>query len=113
MRRPPKALCTTCWIAFGTQGSDRDFLGLVDLAGGIQLDVLGRRLDLDDVGTELAGDLRGIGDDVDSGLALLGDAGAAGVGPDDNRETGVLGLLGEGAQLHVHLVASRRSRGRS
>ena len=44
-----------------------------------------RRLDLDDVRAELRGDLRRVGDDVDRRLAFLGDAGAARVGPDDDR----------------------------
>src|SRR6266536_5248082 len=54
------------------------FVGLLGLG---LLDVVSRRLDLDDVRTELRGDLRGVGDHVDARLALLADRRAARVGP--------------------------------
>ena len=67
------------------QGADRDLLFLVDLLGRGLLEVIGRRLDLDDVGAELTRDLGGVGDDVDGGLAVLGQAAAPRVGPDHRR----------------------------
>src|SRR6184192_1449616 len=90
------------------QGGDRDALLLVDLLRRRLLDVRRRRLHLDDVRAQLAGDLRRVGDHVDRRLALLGDARAARVGPDDDRQALALGFLGEGADLTVHLVARRR-----
>ena len=53
------------------QGLRRDRVLLEDLLGLGLLDVVLRRLDLDDVRAELAGDLRRVGDDVDRRLALL------------------------------------------
>ena len=52
------------------QRCDRNAFGLVDLARGVLLDVIGRRLYLDHVRAELRGDLRGIGHNVDRGFAL-------------------------------------------
>src|SRR5437870_170448 len=90
------------------QGGDRDALLLVPLLGRRLLDVRRRRLHLDDVGAELAGDLGRVGDHVDRGLALLRDARPARVGPDDHGEALALGLVPELADLAVHLVARRR-----
>src|SRR5881628_2085418 len=90
------------------EGRDRDALLLVDLLRRRLLDVRRRRLHLDDVRAQLAGDLRRVGDHVDCRLALLGDARAARVGPDDHGEALALGLVGQLADLAVHLVARRR-----
>src|SRR5712671_4998024 len=95
--------------AVGQRG-DRDLLRLVHLLRRLLLDVFGRRLDLDDVRAELGGDLRRIGADVDRGLALLRQAAAARVAPDDDREADRLGRLGQLPQLHVHLVAEAAAR---
>src|SRR5207249_3556811 len=88
---------------------DRDALLVVDLLGGRLLDVRRRQLHLDDVRAELAGDLRRVGDDVDRGLALLGEPRAARVGPDDDGEALPLGLLAERPDLLVHRVPQGRS----
>src|SRR5262245_13102521 len=85
--------------------ADRDLLRLVDFLRGLLLDLLGRRLDLDDVRAELSCDLGRVGADVDRGLALLAQRAAARIAPHDDRETGRLRLFGDRAQLHVHRVA--------
>jgi hypothetical protein len=72
-----------------------------------------RRLDLDHVRAELGGDLSGVGDDVDRRLALLRQAAAARVAPDDDGEADGLRLLDQLAELHVHLVRASPSPGRS
>jgi len=92
------------------QRADRDLVLLVDLLRGLELDVLGGRLHLDEVRAELRRDLRGVGHDVDRRLALLRDARAARVGPDHDREAHGLGFLGELADLLVHLVSHARGR---
>src|SRR5438876_5607440 len=66
---------------------------VVRLLGLRLLDVLGGRLDLDDVRAQLGGDLRGVGDHVDGRLALLADRRAARVGP-DNRGQAIRLALG-------------------
>src|SRR2546428_328648 len=90
------------------EGRDRDTLLLVDLLRRRLLDVRRRRLHLDDVRAQLAGNLRRVGDHVDRRLAFLGDARASRVGPDDHGEALALGLVGQLADLAVHLVARRR-----
>src|SRR5450759_2805806 len=80
------------------------------LACRVELDVRARWLDLDDVCTELGGDLRRVGTHVDGGLALLAEPGAPRVAPDYDHEAGGLGLECELAQLLVHLVAVRGTR---
>src|SRR5207253_1757120 len=89
---------------------DGDALLIVDLLGRRLLDVRRRQLHLDDVRAQLAGDLRRVGDDVDRGLALLGEPGAARVRPHHHREPLLLGLLAERADLLVHRVAQVRPR---
>src|SRR4030095_8002363 len=85
--------------------ADRDLLRLVDLLRGLLLDVLGRRLHLDDVRAELGCDLRRVGAHVDRSLALLAQRAAARVAPHHDRETGRLCFFGDLTQLHVHRVA--------
>src|SRR5690606_5562771 len=82
---------------------------LVCLLRVLELDVARGRLDLHDVGAELAGDLRGVGDDVDRGLALLGEI-AARVGPDDGRQADLARLADEVAEVLVHRVPELRAR---
>ena len=62
------------------RGRDVDILLLVDRLCRRQLEMRGRRLDLDDMRAELGGDLCGIGADVDRGLALTRQVAAARVG---------------------------------
>src|SRR6185295_4123233 len=69
-----------------------------------------RRLDLDDVRAELGRDLSAVGDDVDAELAVLGDAGAARIGPNDDDEALALGLERDLAKVLVHAVAGARAR---
>ena len=87
------------------QRADLDLLLLIDLLRLGLLEMGRRRLHLDDMGAEQGGHMRGIGGDVDGGLALLRDA-AARIGPDDDGEAAILGLLGELADL-LHLVEGR------
>src|SRR5207247_4743049 len=89
---------------------DRDALLLVDLLGRRLLDVRRGRLHLDDVSTELGGDLGGIGDHIDRRLALLREHRTARVGPDNHREALPLGLQGQVAELLIHLVPERGAR---
>src|SRR5262249_10152764 len=84
--------------------ADRDALLLVDLLRLGLLDVRGRHLDLDDVRAELRGAVCRVGDDVDRGLAFLRESRAARIGPDDDREAGLLRLDREAAELLVHLL---------
>ena len=51
----------------------------------------------------------GVGGDVEGGLALLAQVGAAGVGPDDDDEAVAFGLLSQGLELLVHLHARGRA----
>jgi hypothetical protein len=53
-------------------GRDVDALRLVDLLGLGLLQVVGGKLHLDDMRAEQRRDMRGIGADVDGGLAVLG-----------------------------------------
>src|SRR5262245_12663879 len=89
------------------QRADGNLLLLVDLLGSVLLDVRRGQLHLDDVGAELRGDLRRVGDHVDGGLALLRDAGTARIRPHHDRQALALRLLSEVAQLLVHHVAQR------
>jgi hypothetical protein len=75
------------------------------LARLVLLDVRGRRLDLDDVGAEQAGAVRGVGDDVERGLAVLRELAAARVRPDHGRQADLARLRDQLADLAVHLVA--------
>src|SRR6266496_2637249 len=81
------------------QRLDRDVVLLVDLLGLRVLDELLRRLDLDDVRPHLRRDLRGVGANVDGGLAFLRDAAAARIAPHDDREPGLLRLERELTEL--------------
>src|SRR6185312_8237038 len=91
------------------EGLRRDAVLLEDLLRLGLLDVVLRRLDLDDVRAELRRDLRRVTADVDRGLAVLGDAGAARVGPDDGWKSNRFGLQDELAESFVHLVARARA----
>ena len=90
--RLPSNVAWTTWRMRSVEGLRRDLALLVDLLRLVLLDVSLRRLDLDDVRAELRGDLRGVGADVDRRLALLREAGAARVAPDDDGEALALGL---------------------
>src|ERR1700730_16567764 len=65
--------------------------------------LLWQRLDLDDVRAELGGYLRGIGADVDRGLALARQVAAARIGPDHDGQPMSLGLAGHLGDV-AHLV---------
>src|SRR6185437_2118692 len=71
---------------------DVDLLLLIDLFGGVELEEVGGRLDLDDVRAQERRHMRGIGADVDRRLALLRQAAAARIGPDHHGEAMRLGL---------------------
>src|SRR5205814_4630447 len=84
------------------QRPDRHLRGLVDVLRRGLLEVGRGQLDLDDVRTKLGGDVRGIGGDVRRRLAILAEAGAARIGPDDDGKAARLGFLGDRADLLVH-----------
>src|SRR5437016_2167088 len=90
------------------QRLDRDLLGIVDLLRRRLFQVIGRQLHLDDVGTQLGGDLRRVGDDVERRLAFLADLAAAGIGPDHERQAMPFGFFPDLAGLLVHFLAVRR-----
>src|SRR5213593_2034200 len=90
------------------QRLDRDLLGLVDLLRRRLLQVISRQLHLDDVGAQLGGDLRRIGDDVERRLAFLAHLAAARIGPDYERQAMPFGLFPYLAGLFVHDFAVRR-----
>src|SRR5437867_2948419 len=87
---------------------DRDLLGLVDLLRRRLLQVISRQLHLDDVGAQLGGDLRRIGDDVERRLAFLAHLAAARIGPDYERQAMPFGFFPYLAGLFVHDFAVRR-----
>src|SRR2546428_9516923 len=86
---------------------DRNLLGLVHLLRRRLLQVIGRQLHLDDVGSQLGRDLRRIGDDVERRLAFLADLTAAGIGPDHERQAMPFGFFPDLAGLLVHALALR------
>src|SRR5437867_6888280 len=90
------------------QRLDRDLLGLVDLLRRRLLQVISRQLHLDDVGAQLGGDLRRIGDDVERRLAFLAHLAAARIGPDYERQAMPFGFFPYLAGLFVHDFAVRR-----
>src|SRR5439155_27183228 len=79
---------------------DRVFL--VSFPRLLLFDVLGWKLHLEDVGAELGGDVGGVGDDVDAGLARLAYAGPARIAPDHYGEAESLGFLRHRPDLLVH-----------
>src|SRR5262249_4675338 len=89
--------------------ADRDALLLVDLLRRLLLDVRRRRLHLDDVRAQLAGDLGRVGDDVDRRLTLLRERRAARVRPHHDGEAFRLRLAREVADLLVHRVPLGRA----
>ena len=95
--------------ALGQRG-DRDALLLVDLLRGFLLDVVGRRLHLDEVRAELRGDLRRVGARRRSRSRPPSRcrSRAGRTRPRPPRPTR-LRLLGELADLPVHLVARGRA----
>ena len=82
IRRPAKALGHM--VDALRQGGARDLLLVVNRRGRVLLEMGRGQLDLDDVRAELSRDLDGIADHVDRGFALLAQAGAARIGPDDD-----------------------------
>ena len=72
------------------QGGDIDHLIFVHLLRRIEEHGITRRLDLDDVGADLASQMGRIGADIYGGFALAGDHPAARVGPDDHGQTNCL-----------------------
>ena len=87
-----------------------DVVLLVDGLGGSEVDHVGGRLDLDDVGAHQRRHVRRIADDVERGLAGLGHSTAARIGPDHRDQAVGLGLADDLAQLAHHLVAGVRAR---
>src|SRR5215470_4502684 len=83
--------------------ADRHLRRFVDLLRRRLLEVRRRQLHLDDVRAELRGDVRGVRRHVNGRLALLREARAARVRPDDDRQPVGLGFLRLGADLLVHL----------
>src|SRR5690606_14206598 len=71
-------------------------LGLLDVGAG--------QLYLDDVGAQKRRHVRSIGNDVEGGLALLGELGTARIGPEHHGKAKGLGLGGGGTHLLDHLV---------
>ena len=88
---------------------ERNLLGVVNFFSLGLFDERGGRLDLDDIGAELRRDLRRVCDHVERGLALLADAGAARVRPDDERQAVGLGFFANRARLLVHRLFLRRA----
>ena len=86
------------------QGRYVDPLGLVDLLRFRLLDMIGRRLDLDDVGADQGGDLRRIRGDVDCRLALFRQVAAARIGPHHDHQADRLRLARELANFLDQLV---------
>src|SRR5574341_55427 len=60
---------------------------------------------LDDMGSQLSGNLRGIGDHVHRRFPFLAERRAAGIRPHHNGQTAGFCLFGNGAQLFVHRIA--------
>lgn len=88
----------------------RDVHLFVGLPRGIEADMLGGRLHLDDVGAEKCRHVGGVGADVDGGFGFLVEHRAAGVGPQHDGEAGGFGLFGEFAEFlhHGELVLAAR-----
>jgi len=72
--------------------------------------MVGRELDLDDMRADQRRDLRGIGGDVDGGLAVLADRLAARIGPDHRGDALGGGFLAHLHDLFVHVDLRIRAR---
>src|SRR5215470_9841932 len=84
------------------QGGDGHRRLLVGLLGLPMLDVLGRRLDLDDVRSQLGADLGRVGDHIDARLPRLADGRTPRVRPDHGGKAVSLALRDHLAALLVH-----------
>ncbi len=87
-----------------------DAFFLIDFARGILLDVGARQFDLDNMGSQLGSDLRRVSRDVDSGFALLTQAGTPRIRPDNDGQTISFGLFSVGKNLLLHLKSMGRAR---
>ena len=65
------------------------------------------QFDLDHVSTQLGSDLGGISYNIDGGFTLFAQAATTWIGPDNDGQTGSLGLFGEFVQLLVHFNTLR------
>ncbi len=86
------------------QGGDVDLALEIDLLRRLELEKLGRQLDLDDVRAEERRHVRGIGADVDRRLALPRQRAAARIGPDHHRQPVRLGLATDLGDFLHHVV---------
>ena len=108
IRCPLKALCTTWWTRSERVPIGICCLSYTFLASG-KLDLSAGKLHFYDIRAELGRDLRGIGDDVDRCLSVLGEAAAARIGPDHDGKARGLRLGRKLAKLLIHGRGMARS----